>query len=327
MAVKAAVKAKVRRGILFAAVAGVLLLFYALRAKEEPQLKIGHGGGNLVAALYLASEGSDWVKNFDAIKFGSTSDTGYALLAGGLEAGFIEVEKVKSLQKLPGFENLTGVGRITFPYGATMVLRKGLNLRLRELNGITIAVSSPECVLLAAFKKDAERLKADISGVTWKVMPFDTMIPALEAKVADAAILKGASAVVALHAGHSILYQNWDVQPGDECCPAIVDQAAQVLLVRREFREKAEVLVERLLTAETQGRDALRAAIARHTSIPPELLEGQPVAEFNRADDSLVALLTEFLDEEGNRIDPDEIDPDEEAEEAEEEERNGDDAS
>jgi ABC-type nitrate/sulfonate/bicarbonate transport system substrate-binding protein len=291
--------------ITFVDAAGALLTFYVSRTQEAPRLRVGHGGGNLVAALYLASEREDWEKGFDAAKFGSTSDIGYALLSGGLDAGFVEIEKVKSLEKLAGFENLTGMGRITFPYGATLVLRKGLNRRLGELKGVKIAVSSPECVLLKAFEKDAERLNADLSGVSYEVMPFDAMIPALESGVADAAVIKGAAAVIALRQGHSILYQNWDVQPGDECCPAIVDQAVQVLLVRKERGAEGAALADRLLLAETEGPDALRLAVARKTAIPFELLEGQPVPEFDRADDSLVALLTEFLDEDGNHVDPD----------------------
>ncbi|MDR1979137.1 MAG: hypothetical protein LBQ42_10445 [Synergistaceae bacterium] len=308
--------------IFFVVAASALLLFYAFRTPEAARFKIGHSGGNLVAALYLASEKEGW-EDFDAVKFNSTADIGYALLSGGLDGGFVEIEKVKSLEKLPGFENLTGMGRITFPYGATLVLRKGLNLRLGELNGIKIAVSSPECVLLKALLKDAERMHADLSGVSYEVMPFDAMIPALESKTADAAVIKGAFAAVAIHQGHSVLYQNWDVQPGDECCPAIVDQAVQVLLVRKEQKEKGEALANFLLLAEAEGPDALRRATAGKTALPFQVLEGQPVPEFGRADDSLIALLTEFLDDDGIRVvEEDEEREDEDQEDAEKEEEN-----
>jgi ABC-type nitrate/sulfonate/bicarbonate transport system substrate-binding protein len=295
---------------LAASLAAVFLWLFVLRAPSVPSLRVGHGGGNLSAALYLASEEQGWKGNFETLRFGSTSDVGYALLSGGLDAGFVDIEKVRSLKKLPNFGKLTALGRITFPYGATLVLRKGLNPRLRELGNIRIAVTSPECVLLKAFQKDAERLKADLSNVVYVYMPFDTMIPALEAKEADAAVIKGAFAVTALRQGHSILYQDWEVKPGDECCPAIVDQAVQVLLARKEWAGKAEELVIRLLEAEEKGPEALRQAVARNTSIPLQMLEGQPVPEFNRADDSLVALLTEFLNEEGIRIPDDDDDKD-----------------
>ncbi|MDR1732475.1 MAG: hypothetical protein LBR61_10340 [Synergistaceae bacterium] len=318
-------KSKRRCGFLLAAFAAAVLFgVYAFRPRSEPPFRIGHSGANLPAALYLASEEQDWKRGFEASRFGSGSDVGYALLSGGLDAGFVDIEKVRSLEKLPGFGNLTALGRITFPYGAALVLRRGLNLRLRELGNIRIAVTSPQCVLLRAFQKDAERLKADISGVVYEYMPFDAMIPALEAKEADAAVIKGAFAVAALHQGHSILYQDWEVRPGDECCPAIVDQAVQVLLARKELQKKGEELVTRLLNAEQKGPKALRQAIARSTSIPLALLEGQPVPEFNRADDNLVALLTEFLDEQGIRV-PDDDDDDEKNDEEKDGEKDDDD--
>ncbi|MDR1508419.1 MAG: hypothetical protein LBS53_02140 [Synergistaceae bacterium] len=290
-------------------VLGVGAIFWGANLAEAGErFAIGHTGGNLVAALYRASEEPGWDGKFEAVKFGSAADVGYALLSGSVDAGFIDIVKVRNLREFPGFERLTAIGRITFPYGATLVLRKGLNRRLGELNGLRIAVSSPECVLLSAFKKDAIRLKTDISDVDYIVMPFDTMLPALEAKEADAAVVKGASAVIALAQGHSILYQDWEVQPGDECCPAIVDQAAQVLLVRKDAAAEGEKLTKLLLKAESAEPDELRAAVARHTAIPRDILDSQPVPEFGRADDSLVAVLAEFLDEEGNKVDSDDDD-------------------
>jgi ABC-type nitrate/sulfonate/bicarbonate transport system substrate-binding protein len=285
---------------------GVFLLCATGPSEAAGRVLIGHTGGNQVAALYRASESPSWDEEFEALKFGSSADVGYALLSGSIDAGFVDIVKVRNMREFPGFERLTALGRVTFPYGATLVLRRGLNLRLGELKGTRIAISSPECVLFEAFREDADRLKADITGVEYVVMPFDTMIPALEAGEADAAVIKGAAAVAALSQGHTILYQNWDVQPGDECCPAIVDQAVQVLLVRRDLGKRAEVLAELLLRAESEGPEELRGAVARHTTITPDLLEGQPVPEFNRADDSLLAVLAEFLDEDGNRVDPDE---------------------
>jgi len=124
----------------------------------------------------------------DIRQFGSLSDVAYSLLHGELDAGFIEPDKLAALSELPGFERLTVVGKVTYPYGATLVLRKGLNARLQDLNGLTVALSSPHCVLQQEFVKDAERLKADISGVKYEYMPFDAMVPALEAKAVDAAI-------------------------------------------------------------------------------------------------------------------------------------------
>ncbi|GHV45573.1 hypothetical protein FACS1894204_05060 [Synergistales bacterium] len=281
-------------------------LFNASLARASGKFLVGHTGGNIVSALYRATERPEWSEKFEAVKFGSTADVGYALISGTIDAGFVDVTRVKYFANLPGFEKLTGVGRITFPYGATLVLRKGLNLRIKELAGRKIAASAPECVLLGAFKDDAKRLNADISDVTFVYMPFDAMIPALEAREVDGAVIKGATAAVAVSQGHSILYQNWDVQPGDECCPAIIDQAVQVLLARRDAKEAGDALVKSLLEVQADGPEILRKSVAEHTTIPLSILESQPVPEFDTADDSLVVLLSEFYDEEGNKLDLDE---------------------
>ncbi|MDR1472067.1 MAG: hypothetical protein LBS75_06040 [Synergistaceae bacterium] len=286
-------------------VAGTIF-FGASLAWAGALFTVGHTGGNLSAVLYRASEEPGWDGKFEALKLGTAADVGYALLSGSVDAGFVDVVKVRNLRGFPGFDRLTVTGRVTFPYGATLVLRKGLNRRINELNGLRIAVSAPECVLLSAFKEDALRLKADISGVDFVVMPFDAMLPALEAKEADGAVVKGSAAVIAMAQGHSVLYQDWEVQPSDECCPAIVDQAAQVLFVRKDAAAAGEELVKLLLKSGSVEPDELRETVARHTAIPRDMLEGQPVPEFDRADDSLAALLAEFLDEDGNRVDSDE---------------------
>jgi hypothetical protein len=78
--------------------------------------------------------------------------------------------------------------------------------------------------------------------------------------------------VVALQEGHSILYQNWEVKPGDECCPAIIDQAALVLLARRDRLEAVKPFVEALATVEEKlSPDELRRAVADKTVIPFEI--------------------------------------------------------
>jgi ABC-type nitrate/sulfonate/bicarbonate transport system substrate-binding protein len=252
-----------------------------------------------MAALYAAMGQEGWGKHYAALKFGSSADVGYALLTGDVDAGFVEIDKLSALEKLAGLKRLTAIGRVVYPYGATLVLRKGLNLRINELAGLRIAVSSPECVLLGAFHKDAQRLGFDVSNLVYKTVPFQSMLPALESGDVDAAVIKGTYAVFALQQGHSILYQDWEVQPGDECCPAIIDQAALVLLVRKDKSAAGLELVNLLLKAQELDADALRKAIARESTIPAALLEGQPVAEFAPADDTLVGLLISHAHEEG----------------------------
>lgn len=252
-------------------------------------LNVGYSGGYLSAALYAAQD--DLPEGTSLQQFHSTSDIAYSLLSGALDAGFVEAEKLAALSELEGFDRLSAVGKVTYPYGATLVLREGLNVRLNELNGLTIAASAPGCVLLDAFAVDAKRFGADISDVRYEYMPFDAMVPALEAGEADAAIIKGAYAVIALQEGHSILYQNWEVQPGDECCPAIVDQAILILLARRDKLDAAVPFADALADAQAAlTADELRRAVADNTVIPFEILQGQPVPEFSLADDELLAI-------------------------------------
>ncbi|MCL2029642.1 MAG: hypothetical protein FWG97_04425, partial [Deltaproteobacteria bacterium] len=184
-------------------------------------------------------------------------------------------------------------GKVTYPYGATLVLRKGLDLRLHDLGGITLAASAPCCFLVEEFGEDAERLDADISGLKYEYIPFDAMIPALEAGAVDAALIKGSYSVAALEKGHSILYQNWDMEPGDDCCPAIIDQAALVFLARRNKLNAVNPFAEALVSAQKLSPDRLRRAVADNTVIPYEILKGQPVPEFSRADDGLVKTFLE----------------------------------
>jgi ABC-type nitrate/sulfonate/bicarbonate transport system substrate-binding protein len=254
-------------------------------------LRVGHSGGYLSAALYAAQDSiGTWA---DIRLFQSTSDIAYALIMGRLDAGFVDAEKLAALAAMDGFDKLAAVGKVTYPYGATLVLRKGLNVRLQELTGLTVAASEEQCALRVKFAEDAARLGADISGIKDEYMTFGAMLPALESGAVDAVIIKGSYSVAALHAGHSIVYQNWEVEPGDECCPAIIAQASLVLLARRDKINAAKKLVDALITAQKLPQDSLRMAVAKHSVIPFEMLLGQPVPDFSLADDELIKAFVE----------------------------------
>ena len=261
---------------------------------RKSELRVGHGGGYPSAALYAADFPTD------LYKFKTSADIVYALIASMLDVGFVEAEKLAALAELDGFEQLTVIGKVTYPYGATLVLRKGLtNVRLQELGKLTIAVSEPGCTLLEAFIEDATRWGADISGLTFAYMPFDAMLPALAAEVVDAAITRGSYALIALQEGHNILYQNWEVEPGDECCPAIIDQAMLVLLARRDKLSVTKPFIDALISAQALPSDQLRQAVAKHTVISFDLLQGHPVPEFSPADDELVKIFVQSAKDHG----------------------------
>ena len=262
-------------------------------SNEADVLKVGHSGGNLPAALYAAQGSEGFDKKYAVERLQSISTVAYALLSGHLDIGFVDAEKIHYLAQLEGFENLRAVGKVTYPYGATLVLRKGINKRLTELGGLHIAVSSPNCKLLHAFETDAARLNADISGVNYTTLAFDAMLPALEAGAVDGVIIKGFYSVVALNEGHTVLYQNWDVELGDECCPAILDQAALILLAHESKMEAAKEFAALLQASQNIGQDALRRVIAENTTIPYDILIGQPVPEFSLAGSYIITVFVE----------------------------------
>jgi len=275
-----------------------LLLSACGKKARAGALRVGHGGGYLSAALYAALDDPD--ANADVHQFNASADIAYALLSGELDIGFVEAERIAALAELHGFERLTVAGKVTYPYGASLILRKGVNARLQELGGLTIAASAPDCVLLDTFAKDAQRLGADLSKVRYEYMQFHAMFLALASGAVDAALMKGVYAVPALKEGHSILYQDWDVVPGDECCPAVIDQAILILLARRESLESAEPFRARLLAAQGLPPDTLRRFVAENTSLPFEFLQSQPVPEFSLADDELVEIFIEAANEHQN---------------------------
>jgi ABC-type nitrate/sulfonate/bicarbonate transport system substrate-binding protein len=273
----------------------ILCAFLNSCGKNEPRIRVGHSGGYISAIVYAVQD--SLAGQADIRQFHSSTDIAYSLLSGALDAGFVEADKLAAFAETDGFDKLTVAGKITYPYGATLILRKGLDVRLQELGGLKIATSSPNCVLLKEFSEDALRLNADISGVNFEYLAFDAMIPALEAAKADAAIIKGYYSVVALQKGHSVLYQNWEVKPGDECCPAVIDQAALVLLVRRDKSDAVKPFIDALVSAQNRTPDELRHAVANNTVIPYEILQNQPVAEFSLADDELVEIFVKAVNE------------------------------
>lgn len=284
------------------ALSAVLMVFAASCAGGGPSAKttaVGHSGGPMLGSLYYAAQAQDWPDTFSDVRLGTSADVAYALLSGDIQSGFVDSSKIIAFEQLEGFQNLTAVGKITFPYGATLVLRKGLNLRLSELEGLTVAVSAPECLLLQAFEEDALRLGVDTSALRYETIPFDAMLPALEAGTVDAAVLKGSYAALAQHEGHTVLYQNWELQPGDECCPAVIEQTQYVLLAHKDSHEATVLLPQRLLEAQQADEGLLRRLTAEATGISLAALEGLPNATFSLAEPHLIETLVGHSHEDG----------------------------
>lgn len=252
-------------------------VFQRSDASQRGAYRVGYVEDPLLAPLFLAGEGS---RSWELVRTKSSSDVGYAFIAGEVDAGFVETSRARKLLDSPGGEKLMVAGAIQFPYGATLVVREGLDMRLEDLESARIAVQA-QCALVSHFEADALRFGLDLASLDYEQMPFPDMLPALEAGLVDAILVKSAHAALAEQQGHSILYQNWDVEEGkDECCPRAVAQTEYLLLVDSRDANAAYRLAEALLNASTAPAAELRAAAASATGAPVDLLESHPVAVF-----------------------------------------------
>ena len=254
------------------------------------KLSVGHTSSPLLSFFYLSLEVDSVEASIIPHRFNSSSDIGYGLLTGSIDIGFIEPERVLGLSKLHGFEDLVVIGKVTFPFGATMIIREGSTLRLNELNRHKIAVTSDNCPLLQEFKGDLQEYGIDAGQVQFVVLSDDAIIPALEAGDIDGAVVKGSKAVVAQQAGHTILYQNWEMVAGSECCPAVVDQLEFLLLAHKDHQDKARQLSQQFVSASGANPSELRHAISKALNLPEAKLADLPLSSYSVADNQLVEL-------------------------------------
>ena len=270
-----------------------LIILFLISCTHATRVKIGHSGGPLLPALYSAYDTKEWKTEFESVKFETSSDIGYALLSGKLDAGFVDPATLLFMQKQPQFNDLEVVGKISFQYGSTAVVSKKLDSHFdKSLEGKRFAVNSENCVLFDAFKKDALNRGIDTSTFKVTVMPFHTMVAALDAGIVDVIISRPAYAAVAAGLGHRAIYKNYDVVAGDTCCPITLDQLALVLLANKASHVKVESLVKLLLkTEDSTTRADLRKSITTVTHIPDETLDKFPLAAFSEADQRLFHLI------------------------------------
>ena len=260
-------------------------------ASQAKLPRVGYNPNPLLGPLY-AAQAKD--KAWELTKFGTGGDTGYALISGDVDAGFVDTEKALQLIKAPGGEKLKVAGAIQFPYGATLVVRKDLKVRLTDLAGKKIAALEADCILNHQFNKDAKRHGLDYKTLKFSYMPFADMLPALESKSIDGALVKGAHAVLAELQGHKIIYQNWDIKAGaDDCCPPSIAQTEYFLLVREEAVERVKPLLTALVAASDLPPVRLRQAISTQLGYPAEALEQYPTASFATVSPEQVKLLGE----------------------------------
>jgi ABC-type nitrate/sulfonate/bicarbonate transport system substrate-binding protein len=265
---------------------------------EKGVVRIGYTNNPLFVPLFVAVDKGLFRNHglkVELKKFGSPSEIGYALLAERIDVGF--VEPLKAFRLLNGHKQgrIKIVGTIGFPYGATLVVRKDLDVRLADLEGLKIAASSKDCVLLHQFKHDAKRYGVNIEQINFIYMGFDTMLPALEAKKVDAVLFKGSYGQLAELKGHKTLYQNWEVKSGDECCPQYLAHIEYFILVKGLDAKTLNQLRAVLEATSKLPLEDSRKAIINHTGFPAENQSDFPVAEYANISEELKKELGEWV--------------------------------
>ncbi len=279
----------------------VIIIVYLSLPKSiatTPDFKIGYTGSPLLSSLYLAQSKPEWKKNYKLVRFDSSADLGYALISGKLDAGFIEPSKALLIKQIREFNNIEVLGKVTYTYGAVLIVKKGLTLKIQELAGHTVAISETSCKLYHALKKDLELFGVDVSKVKFVVIPFDAMIPAIEAGKVDAAITKSAYGIFAKRLGLSIPYLQWDVTAGDACCPAVTAKTEFLLISSKKSLDQTKNLSDLLLSTQKESDSQLRQATALKTGIPLPILESLPLAQYSLADSALLKLFVSVAEDE-----------------------------
>ena len=286
---------------LVSVILGVFFVTVQQQGSSPRKALIGHNGSPLLAFYYASGVNESDNKSFASLKFNSSADVGYALLSGSIHAGFIEPDKVLELRKLTGFDKLEILGKVTFPYGVTVITKKGSTFRLQEINSHSFATPSDNPRLLGEFRKAVSKYPVKIDKVNFIFLPNDAIIPALEAGKIEGAIIKGSQAVLAVKEGHNILFQKWDMQPGNECCPPVIDQLEFILLARKNAATVNAQLTALLKRSTTLSPSILRRALSKTENVSDTLFADLPLASYEPADDQLLTL---FARHSGHNAEP-----------------------
>ena len=283
--------------LVFIVVSAIGFHFYPKQTSAVSEYKIGYTGSPLLSALYLAEKSPKWKSNYKLVRFNSSADLGYALISGKLDSGFIEPSKALLIKGIREFKNIEVKGKVTYTYGALLIVKKGLNLGVRDLEGHTVAISETRCKLYHSLKKDLESLNVNVKKIKFVVIPFDAMIPAIEAGKVDAAITKSSYGIFAQKLGLSVPYVQWDVTAGDACCPAVTAKTDYLLISSKKSEKETEALSELLLETQKESDADLRRVTAEKTGIGLKILESLPIASYSLADQALLKL---FIDVDEN---------------------------
>jgi ABC-type nitrate/sulfonate/bicarbonate transport system substrate-binding protein len=271
--------------------AGIAVIADTTESDSQDLIRVAHTGSPHLAPLYAAYGNGifeDKGLKVSLEQFDSSTDAGFALLTGKVDAVFLEPSKSFRLVNENDDMDIKIAGSVNFDFGSTLIVREGLNIRLNDVEGLTIAAGSRFCMLLSQFKHDAQRYGVDTDKINFVYMDFASMLPALEAGKVDGMLTRASYALPAQEHGHTILYQNWDVVPGDACCPEYLAQVEFFLLVKDIGSQSVKLLDNALVQASELSPGQSRDAIAEFTQYPPELLaQNVPIAYYLRLSQEL----------------------------------------
>lgn len=278
---------------------GILITFSLSLGSEKGVVRVGYPNNPHLAPLFIAVDKGLFENQGLKValkKFGSSSDLSYALLTKKIDIGFVEPPRASRLLNEHKQVEIKIAGTINFPYGATLVVRRDLAIRLTDLEGLKIAAEDEDCVLVRQFKQDAKRYGVNVDQINFIYMVFDLMLPALEARKVDAVLTKGSYAFLAELEGHKTLYQNWEVKPGgDECCPPYLASVEYFMLVKGLEAKTINQLRAGLEAASKASLEDSYKAIINHTGFPAESLADFPVTEYANLSEELKKELGEWV--------------------------------
>lgn len=257
----------------------LVVLLAAFRATSrknagEAIIRVGHTGSAVTASLYVAQENDSIL----LVPFSGEDDVGYALMAGEIDAALMSPEKAALLLEAPAGRSMHVRGIYEYPFGATLAISSSLDIRLGDLPGTRLAVSSPVAEELHIFAEELHRYDIDIADIRFVVLPYETMVPALSSGTVDGALIRGSSMGPLAREGHQILFQKWDFEPGDDCCN-ITAQVEQVLLLAESAPFAPEFLPHHLSQGEALSPEKLRRVLAQQFPLLGDV--DLPLAEFS----------------------------------------------
>lgn len=214
---------------------------------ESSVMRIGFIKSPFLTSVFEAETKNDKSLKIEPVIFGNDEDSGYALIAGKIDAAFIEPDRAFKLIEGSVKKEFKIAGVIEFPYGATLIVRKDHTIRLNEIERLTVAAEDEDCVLFQHFISDLKKYDIDPEKINFIFMEFSDMIPALEAKTVDAVLSKASYSAVAESLGHKTLYQNWNIPVGgDDCCPLHLAKTELFLVVGKTAERNLGELLKRL---------------------------------------------------------------------------------